>query len=259
MECPKCQHIRIASDPGPSYECPKCGIVYAKFDSAVEERDAALRVKLAGRKQHPTVLTEQTPNLDDAQPSQVSSIAKFRAFVKAPKRRLTKSALWCGLLVLVFILLRFTGEVGLWILFLAPLLLLLLKQQDPGKVKNCPACNGLVAYGVKSCPHCGKSKPAPKPVGKTTVAIAWVFMGMMVIVGSKSPGSSSGSSGPNPADDPAVRLGAQATVQAAGYRCGTVTHMTKLLIGRGFSVHCDNYRDNYSITDEGGRIHVRLD
>jgi hypothetical protein len=49
VECPKCQHVRIASDAGPSYECPKCGIVYAKFDPAVRERDAALRIKLAGR------------------------------------------------------------------------------------------------------------------------------------------------------------------------------------------------------------------
>ena len=93
MECPKCQYLRTVSDLGPSYECPKCGIVYAKFDPAVEERDAALRLKLAGRKQHPTVSTEQTLKPDDAEASQVGAIAKFRAFVKAPQGRFTKSAL----------------------------------------------------------------------------------------------------------------------------------------------------------------------
>lgn len=32
MKCPKCQYVRTASDTCPSYECPKCGIVYAKFN-----------------------------------------------------------------------------------------------------------------------------------------------------------------------------------------------------------------------------------
>jgi hypothetical protein len=29
-KCPKCGHDRQPSDPAPDYECPKCGIVYAK-------------------------------------------------------------------------------------------------------------------------------------------------------------------------------------------------------------------------------------
>jgi uncharacterized protein YbjQ (UPF0145 family) len=30
--CPKCQYARQASDSAPEYECPQCGVIYAKFD-----------------------------------------------------------------------------------------------------------------------------------------------------------------------------------------------------------------------------------
>ena len=29
--CPKCGHVRLMSEAGPDWQCPKCGIVYAKF------------------------------------------------------------------------------------------------------------------------------------------------------------------------------------------------------------------------------------
>lgn len=32
--CPKCRHVRTASDTGPDWQCPKCGIAYAKFVQA---------------------------------------------------------------------------------------------------------------------------------------------------------------------------------------------------------------------------------
>ena len=48
------------------------------------------------------------------------------------------------------------------------------KQPEPdvpkqdSTVTSCPACGGTVAYGAKTCPHCGKAKPAPKPPTKVT-------------------------------------------------------------------------------------------
>ncbi len=30
-QCPKCSYERTASDKAPDYECPKCGIIYAKY------------------------------------------------------------------------------------------------------------------------------------------------------------------------------------------------------------------------------------
>lgn len=201
MQCPKCQYERTSADAAPDYECPKCHVVYAKYDAAAADRDAALRAKLAAR----------------AAPSQPAPVV-------APT------------------------------------------QTVNDKVTSCPACGGIVAYGIKACPHCGKTKPAPKPRSKLEkfgifLLLAYVLY-MFVSIGSNGSSRSSeptSSSGPNPANDPAVQLGAQATIRAAGYRCDSVTAMTKLLIGTGFSVHCDNYRDNYTIEDRGGRISVKLD
>ncbi len=33
--CPKCRHVRTAADSGPDWQCPKCGIAYAKFGQPV--------------------------------------------------------------------------------------------------------------------------------------------------------------------------------------------------------------------------------
>ena len=51
--CPKCRYTRTASDTAPSYECPKCGIVYAKFDPESEIRREKLRAS--------TIRPPQTP------------------------------------------------------------------------------------------------------------------------------------------------------------------------------------------------------
>ena len=52
-------------------------------------------------------------------------------------------------------------------------------------VTSCPACGGTVAYGAKTCPHCGKAKPAPKPPTKVTkthlVLAALLLVGMFAI------------------------------------------------------------------------------
>ena len=51
------------------------------------------------------------------------------------------------------------------------------------KVTSCPACRGTVAYGAKTCPHCGKAKPAPKPptkVTKTHLVLAALFLAVMI-------------------------------------------------------------------------------
>ena len=65
MDCPKCRYIRAPTDIGPGYECPKCGIVYAKFDPTAAERTQANRVKVAARSlPHTSLLpTPQSPQL----------------------------------------------------------------------------------------------------------------------------------------------------------------------------------------------------
>lgn len=47
MKCPKCQYERRATDTAPDYECPSCGVVYAKYDPVREVELNALRAKMA--------------------------------------------------------------------------------------------------------------------------------------------------------------------------------------------------------------------
>lgn len=63
-------------------------------------------------------------------------------------------------------------------------------ESQPEKIEatvtSCPACGGTVAYGAKTCPHCGKSKPAPKPptkVTKTHLVLALLLL--LAIIGSQ--------------------------------------------------------------------------
>lgn len=46
--CPKCAYERQPSDVAPDYACPSCGLVYAKFDPALEARQRQLRARTSG-------------------------------------------------------------------------------------------------------------------------------------------------------------------------------------------------------------------
>lgn len=35
--CPKCSYVRQPGDDAPDYECPSCGVVYAKFEAAQQK------------------------------------------------------------------------------------------------------------------------------------------------------------------------------------------------------------------------------
>ena len=44
--CPKCGYVRQPTDTAPDYECPKCKIIYSKFDPAAEKvRQASIELK----------------------------------------------------------------------------------------------------------------------------------------------------------------------------------------------------------------------
>lgn len=48
-------------------------------------------------------------------------------------------------------------------------------------LSTCPACGGVVAVGAKTCPHCGKSKPTPKPPTKVTRKHLLIAGGVLVL------------------------------------------------------------------------------
>jgi uncharacterized Tic20 family protein len=43
--CPKCAHVRSEAETAPDWQCPKCGIVYAKFGQETPARAAAAPAK----------------------------------------------------------------------------------------------------------------------------------------------------------------------------------------------------------------------
>lgn len=46
--CPKCHYTRRPEDTSPDYECPKCGVVYAKFSADADLKDRVLRARSTG-------------------------------------------------------------------------------------------------------------------------------------------------------------------------------------------------------------------
>ncbi|NIC42700.1 hypothetical protein [Aquabacterium sp. A08] len=155
-ECPKCGYARKPADTQPETECPGCGVIYERY----------LEAQAAKRNEEKT----KPPA------SPAITIHRWR-----------KPALWLGSILSVLLLLRFGGTAGFALLFFAPLGFYLYKHRNDLKLNPtaaCPACGGVVAIGIKACPHCGHKKPYPKPVSKATVAITYsVVVGTMVIVG----------------------------------------------------------------------------
>lgn len=43
VQCPRCHYIRRSADRCPAGECPRCGVIYAKFDPEVELKRERLR------------------------------------------------------------------------------------------------------------------------------------------------------------------------------------------------------------------------
>jgi predicted RNA-binding Zn-ribbon protein involved in translation (DUF1610 family) len=39
--CIKCGYARQATDTAPEYECPKCGVIYAKAEAAIRAKEKA--------------------------------------------------------------------------------------------------------------------------------------------------------------------------------------------------------------------------
>lgn len=62
ITCPKCQYVRQPQDRAPEGECPRCGIIYAKFDSQLETRRRAQEPQEPGGRAD-TILASTTPDI----------------------------------------------------------------------------------------------------------------------------------------------------------------------------------------------------
>ena len=189
VECPKCKYVRVASDLGPEYECPKCGIVYSKFDPASEAKKELLRVRAANRSifKSPSGYVGEENSKVCKNKFSIIQILKKNFIIFSEKITQNKAAkvtvyilsLWIfsfviksifgdkfhGLIALVLI-----GGIFVWMV----LQLIKKSNQKNGnssyaesnsenlKITACRTCGETVAVTAKVCPHCGESKPAPK-------------------------------------------------------------------------------------------------
>jgi hypothetical protein len=102
-------------------------------------------------------------------------------------------------------------------------------------------------------------RPKPKPVGKLGIGVAVLFLGFLLYAMGHSSSTSRDPAAPRPEDNPGVRADAQRAIGLAGYTCDSISFMGQLVTKTGFRVTCNGNRYAYTITDEGGRIVVRLD
>ncbi len=65
-QCPKCHYIRQPADGGPLECCPRCGIVYAKFDAKVEQRREELKKVSEARLRRAALKESARVNADEA-------------------------------------------------------------------------------------------------------------------------------------------------------------------------------------------------
>jgi hypothetical protein len=130
------------------------------------------------------------------------------------------------------------------------------------RLAACSACGGKVAYGAKTCPHCGAPGPAKK-TSKVTLAVVGIgtliFIGAIVQGGKSALPSAPASAPPRGSATEDQRAVAQQVIKLAGYRCDDVEYMGPLLTKTGFRVTCNASRYAYALVDEGGRWVVRLD
>lgn len=147
MQCPKCGHAHSHDSSGGRVECEKCGVIFAKV---------ILTCPRCGYTARGTEI--EKPN-------------------HCPE---------CGVDVARFLSAR---NASLEAKLPNDSERLLLKPAEPlssGDITNCPICMGVVAYGVKNCPHCGKARPAPRSkraISRSTViaaiTVVLVFLGLV--------------------------------------------------------------------------------
>ena len=176
---------------GPEYECPKCGIVYAKFDPDSEAKKKALRARAANK----IFASPSSEKIETADSEKVSNHQNSMFMIKIMKaysglfeiirrNKLAKiiayaiSILVTSLLVKfifgekvhqVFTLLLVLGIFG-WVAVKITEKLSSFKKNssdenelpETPKITACRTCGQTVAFTAKTCPHCGESKPAPQ-------------------------------------------------------------------------------------------------
>lgn len=108
----------------------------------------------------------------------------------------------------------------------------------------------------KAAPNSGA---VTKDAGKRKVGLIGMWV-MAFMVGIAVLGENTSTQPPSLVKvSPEVAKEAMLAIRLAGYRCDSIDAMNKMLTATGYSVKCNGFRHGYTITDEGGRMVVRVD
>ena len=166
-ECLKCGHINGTNVSSDLIECPKCQVIYEKYEAAIIPKALQLNVSVAEyardlrraeieRRQRAADVqrereAQKLTELEEKEKQQRDAEAQAAAQPTVQKKEKT-----------------FSPTVG---------------------TSSCRTCCGLVAIGAKMCPHCGQAKPAPKPptqVTKKHLIIAAIVFLLFIFFGSSN-------------------------------------------------------------------------
>lgn len=125
---------------------------------------------------------------------------------------------------------------------------------------TCPACNGVVAYGIKQCPHCGKPKPAPEPPKAVTRnQVVGALAGLVLVIGFLAQDSTNKLPAGNSTD---FKTQAATLINANGHLCAGVVSAFKPREDQ-LEVVCNLYRQGsderraYSVNVVSGKVVVK--
>lgn len=75
--CPKCNYMRKPTDTAPDYECPSCGIIYAKAQAVADRLDARISRPVV---QRPVVNQAKSSMRSDSYVERLRSESQYPAF-----------------------------------------------------------------------------------------------------------------------------------------------------------------------------------
>lgn len=221
--CPKCHQQWTQQGPIEPTECPKCGVIFAKFYAAQEQKrrlEAEREAQAKAEAEAKAAREAKAAAKSAAKAERLSADAKAaEAQVEDRKAALLSTCPACG------------GTVAIG-------------------AKACPHCG-------KDDPA-PASKKKKKPASRLSVVAAALFV--VFLIYSMSQGSNpGGSSTPSPPITAEAKKAAQLAIKLAGYRCDSVSYMGRHVFKVGFRVTCNEDRYAYELNDEGGRWVVKLD
>jgi len=127
------------------------------------------------------------------------------------------------------------------------------------KTAACPACNGLVACGIKACIHCGYANPAPikkeqSDIVKIGGVILLILFLMLLFKSSPNASSRATSSDDNSTASESAKETAATMINLNGKLCAKVTDLRPAKNQSDtFEITCTEYRDGT------GTVHYLLD